>query len=303
MKVLVTGASGLIGTAVSDALRARGDEPVALRRGAGGAGNGGPSWNPERGELDPSVLEGVDAVVHLAGVGIGERRWTADQKRKIGESRTKGTSLLASTLATLAAPPKVFVSASAIGYYGDRGDEELTEDSGPGGGFLADLVVQWERATEAAETAGIRTVRIRTGIVLARNGGALAQLLLPFKLGLGGRTGPGTQWMSWIALDDEVGAILHAVDHADVTGPVNLTAPNPVTNREFTHTLGEVLHRPTIVPTPLLPLRLRFGDELGRELLLASQRVRSDKLRDTGYEFRHPQLRDALEATVHGRGA
>lgn len=299
MKVLVTGASGLIGTALSDALRARGDEPVALRRGESGTGSASPTWNPDRGELDPGVLEGVDAVVNLAGVGIGERRWSADQKTKLLESRTRSTSLLASTMAALSTPPKVFVAASAIGYYGDRGDEELTEDSGPGTGVLAGLVVRWEQTAEAAESAGIRTVRIRTGIVLSRDGGALAQLLLPFKLGLGGRTGPGTQWMSWISIDDEVGAILHAIDQADVSGPVNLTAPNPVTNREFTRTLGEVLHRPAVLPTPLLLLKLRFGDELVRELLLFSQRVRSDKLRGTGFEFRHPQLRDALNAVLH----
>ena len=299
MKVLVTGASGLIGTAVTDALRARGDEPVALSR--SGHGADALSWDPARGELDAGALEGLDAVVHLAGEGIAERRWTEDQKRVILESRTGGTSLLASTLARLAVPPKVFVSGSAIGYYGDRGDEELTEQSKPGDGFLADVVAQWERAATTAESAGIRTVRIRTGIVLARHGGALASLLTPFKLGLGGRTGPGTQWMSWITLGDEVGAILHAIDHEAIAGPVNLTAPNPVTNREFTHTLGRALHRPAVLPTPLLPLKLRFGDELVHELLLFSQRVRSDKLRESGYRFRHPTLRDGLGAALDQR--
>jgi uncharacterized protein (TIGR01777 family) len=296
MKVLVTGASGLIGTAVSTALRDRGDVPVALSRGGGGAGM--LNWDPAHGELDPRVFDGVDAVVHLAGEGIGEHKWTADQKRRILESRTRGTSLLASMLAGLTTPPKVLVSGSAVGCYGDRGDERLTEESGPGGGFLADVVVQWEQATAAAEAAGIRTVRIRTGIVLARHGGVLASLLTPFKLGIGGRTGPGTQWMSWIALADEVGAILHALDHDRVVGAVNLTAPNPVTNREFTHTLGQALHRPALLPTPLLPLKLRFGGELVRELLLFSQRVRSDKLVGAGYEFRHPQLLEALQATL-----
>jgi uncharacterized protein (TIGR01777 family) len=206
--------------------------------------------------------------------------------------------LLASTFAGLAAPPKVLVSASAIGYYGDRGDEELTEKSGPGDGFLADLVVQWEQATAAAEAAGIRTVHVRTGIVLARHGGALARLVTPFKLGLGGRIGSGKQWMSWIALADEVGAILHAVDDDRVVGAVNLTAPNPVTNLEFTRTLGQALHRPTVLPTPLPALRLLYGGELVRELLLFSQRVRPDELVSSGYEFRHPQLLEALQATL-----
>ncbi len=294
MKVLVTGSSGLIGTALGDALRARGDEPVALGR----SGREGLSWDPERGVLDPAVFDGVDAVVHLAGRSIGEHRWSAGEKQAILESRTRGTTLLASTLARLGAPPKTFVSASAIGYYGNRGDDELTEDSGPGDGFLADVVVQWERATAAAQNAGIRTVRVRTGIVLASHGGVLARLLTPFRLGLGGRTGPGTQWMSWISLADEVGAILHALDHDVVRGAVNLAAPNPVRNAEFARSLGEALHRPAILPTPLLPLKVRYGDELVRELLLFSQRVRPTRLLESGYRFRHPELRDVLSATL-----
>jgi hypothetical protein len=297
MKVLVTGASGLIGSAVSDALRARGDAPVALTR--GGRDNGDVSWDPEVGELDPRVFDGVDAVVHLAGQGIADHRWTADQKRKIAESRIRGTTLLTSTLAGLPTPPRVLVSGSAIGYYGNRGDEELTEDSGPGDGFLAGVVAQWEHAATAAEAGGIRTVRIRTGIVLARHGGVLASLMTPFKLGLGGRTGSGEQWMSWIALADEVGAILHAIDHDHVSGALNLTAPSPVTNRDFTRALGRALHRPAVLPTPLVPLKLRYGDELVRELLLFSQRVRSDKLSSSGYAFHHPRLQDALRATLH----
>jgi uncharacterized protein (TIGR01777 family) len=301
MKVLVTGATGLIGTAVGEALRARGDTPVPLSRSADRPG--AIPWDPERGDLDPGALEGIDAVVHLAGEGIAEHRWTDDQKRRIVESRTKGTDLVASTLAKLGTQPKVFVSASAIGYYGNRGDEELTEDSEPGGGFLADAVQQWEQAAAPAEEAGIRTVRIRTGIVLAREGGALAQLLTPFKLGLGGRTGSGRQWMSWIALSDEVGAILHALDDDRLAGPVNLTAPNSVPNREFTATLGKVLHRPTVLPTPLLPLKLRYGGQLVQELLLFSQRVRSDKLQQAGYRFRFPELFGALRAIVDGAHA
>jgi hypothetical protein len=296
MKVLVTGATGLIGTRVSEALRDRGDETVALTRAPRDAGDVG--WDPERGQLDAGALDGVDAVVHLAGRSIGEKKWTPDEKRAVLESRTKGTALLVSTLASMARPPRVLVSASAIGYYGDRGDEELTEQSGPGEGFLADLCVEWEAAVAPVEEAGIRTVRVRTGIVLARDGGALARMLLPFKLGLGGRVGSGKQWMSWIAIDDEVGAILHALDRDDVRGVCNLVAPNPVRNAEFTTTLGRVLHRPTVLPTPLAPLKLWFGSELVEQLLLYSQRVRPTCLLDTGYSFRHTSLADALAAVV-----
>jgi uncharacterized protein (TIGR01777 family) len=296
MKVLVTGATGLIGSRVSAALRDRGDEVVALTRAPRSAGDVG--WDPERGQLDAGALDGVDAVVHLAGRSIGEKKWTPDEKRAVLESRTKGTALLVSTLTSSTRAPRVLVSASAIGYYGDRGDEELTEHSGPGDGFLADLCVQWEAAVTPAEAAGIRTVRVRTGIVLALEGGALARMLLPFKLGLGGRVGSGKQWMSWIAIDDEVGAILHVLDHDDVRGVCNLVAPNPVRNAEFATTLGRVLHRPTVLPTPLAPLKLRFGNELVEQLLLYSQRVRPTCLLDTGYRFRHPSLADALAVVV-----
>jgi uncharacterized protein (TIGR01777 family) len=296
MKVLVTGGTGLIGTALSDALRERGDLAVAITRGRHAPGEF--SWDPERGELEADRLEGADAIVNLAGESIGDAKWTPQTKRRILESRTKGTTLLAQTIASLVRPPKVFVSGSAIGYYGDRGDEELTEESVPGGGFLSDVVVQWEEATAAADQAGIRTVRIRTGIVLARHGGALARMLLPFRLGLGGRVGPGTQWMSWISLEDEVGAILHAIDHDDVIGAMNVTAPHPVTNKKFTETLAHVLHRPAKLPTPLPVLKTRYGDELVRELLCFSQRVKPHVLEESGYEFRYPHLVDALRATL-----
>jgi uncharacterized protein (TIGR01777 family) len=296
MKVLVTGGTGLIGTALSDALRERGDLAVAITRGRHAPGEF--SWDPERGELEADRLEGADAIVNLAGESIGDAKWTPQTKRRILESRTKGTTLLAQTIASLVRPPKVFVSGSAIGYYGDRGDEELTEESVPGGGFLSDVVVQWEEATAAADQAGIRTVRIRTGIVLARHGGALARMLLPFRLGLGGRVGPGTQWMSWISLEDEVGAILHAIDHDDVIGAMNATAPHPVTNKKFVETLAHVLHRPAKLPTPLPVLKTRYGDELVRELLCFSQRVKPHVLEESGYEFRYPHLVDALRATL-----
>ncbi len=296
MKVLVTGATGLIGTALCDALRERDDLAIAITRGRHGPGE--LSWDPERGELEADRLEGADAIVHLAGESIGNARWTPETKRRILESRTKGTTLLAKTVASLVDPPRVLVSGSAIGYYGDRGDDVLTEESVPGGGFLSDVAVRWEESVAAADQAGIRTVRVRTGIVLAREGGALARLLLPFKLGLGGRIGSGRQWMSWIALEDEVGAILHAIDHEDVIGAMNATAPNPVTNRDFTETLGHVLNRPTKVPTPLTALKLRYGDELVRELLCYSQRVEPHVLHETGYTFRHPRLDDALHAAL-----
>ncbi len=296
MKVLVTGATGLIGTALCDALRERDDLAIAITRGRHGPGE--LSWDPERGELEADRLEGADAIVHLAGECIGNARWTPETKRRILESRTKGTTLLAKTVASLVDPPRVLVSGSAIGYYGDRGDDVLTEESVPGGGFLSDVAVRWEESVAAADQAGIRTVRVRTGIVLAREGGALARLLLPFKLGLGGRIGSGRQWMSWIALEDEVGAILHAIDHEDVIGAMNATAPNPVTNRDFTETLGHVLNRPTKVPTPLTALKLRYGDELVRELLCSSQRVEPRVLHETGYTFRHPRLDDALHAAL-----
>ncbi len=293
MKVLVTGATGLIGTALCDALRERDDLAIAITRGRHGPGER--SWDPERGELEADRLEGADAIVHLAGESIGNARWTPETKRRILESRTKGTTLLAKTVASLVDPPRVLVSGSAIG---DRGDDVLTEESVPGGGFLSDVAVRWEESVAAADQAGIRTVRVRTGIVLAREGGALARLLLPFKLGLGGRIGSGRQWMSWIALEDEVGAILHAIDHEDVIGAMNATAPNPVTNRDFTETLGHVLNRPTKVPTPLTALKLRYGDELVRELLCSSQRVEPRVLHETGYTFRHPRLADALHAAL-----
>jgi uncharacterized protein (TIGR01777 family) len=236
--------------------------------------------------------------VHLAGEGIGEKRWSDEQKRRILESRTRGTELLVGALATREQKPKVLVSASAIGYYGNRGDEVLTEVSTPGRDFLAGVCEQWEAATAPASEAGIRVVNVRTGIVLARGGGALGRLLLPFKLGLGGRIGSGHQYMSWISIADEVGAILHAIDNDALHGAMNATGPNPVTNAEFTATLGHVLHRPTLLPTPLAPLKVVYGGELVESLLLFSQRVEPAKLRATGYEFRHPSLEAALRAVL-----
>lgn len=303
MDVLVTGASGFIGSALLPALRSAGHRPIVAVRGRNvPTGVDGISWDPDAGTIDRGALEGIDGVVHLAGVGIGDARWTDERKQLIVESRTRGTRLLAETLAALDAKPSVLVSASAVGYYGDRGDTVLTEVSTPGKDFLARVCEQWEAAAQPAATAGIRLVNTRTGIVLGTEGGVLQRLLLPFRLGIGGRQGSGRQYMSWIALEDTVGAILHALTTTTLQGPVNVTAPNPVTNGEFAKTLGRVLHRPTLLPTPLLPLRLRFGDELVEHLLLASQRVLPEALQAGGFDFAHTTLEDALRAILQKPG-
>ena len=297
MDVAVTGSHGFIGSALLPALTRAGHRPVRIVRGHA-AGDDEIRWDPEAGTIDADGLEGVGGVVHLAGAGIGDKRWTDARKRLILESRTKGTDLLARTLAGLTRPPSALVSASAIGYYGNRGDEPLDEQSAPGNDFVARVCVQWEAATAPAADAGIRVARVRGGIVLGREGGVLSRLLLPFRLGLGGRIASGRQYMSWISIDDEVRAILHALTHGQVAGPVNLTGPDPVTNDEFTKTLGRVVHRPTLIPTPLFPLRARYGGELVRHLLVEGQRVLPNRLEATGYAFEHPTLEDALRAAV-----
>jgi hypothetical protein len=294
--VLVTGSHGLIGTALIPRLRARGDRVLRLVRGAP-EGADDVAWDPPAGTIDAESLEGVDAVVHLAGAGIGDKKWTPERKQLVLESRTQPTGLLCRTLAALDAKPRVLVSASAIGYYGDRGDEVLTEDSGPGDDFGARVCREWEDATSPAAEAGIRVVRTRSGLVLAANGGLLKRLLLPFKLAIGGRLGSGKQYMSWIAIEDELRALLYALDTDTLAGPVNLTAPNPVTNADFTSTLGNVVHRPTVLPTPLPALKLVYGGELV-DTLLGSQRVSSAKLRDSGFEFSQPDLDGALRAIL-----
>jgi len=297
LDVAISGASGLIGSALSKSLRADGHRVLRFSRG-GVTGVDTIGWDPETGRIDAPALEGVDAVVHLAGEGIGEHRWTDEQKQKIRDTRVRGTATIAGAIASRARKPRVFVSGSAIGYYGNRGDELLTEQSAPGDDYLAQVCVAWEAETAIAAEAGVRTVLIRTGIVLDAHGGALARMLLPFKLGLGGKQGKGTQWMSWIALVDEVGAIRHAIEHDAVRGPVNAVAPNPVTNADFAHTLGTALHRPTVLPTPLLPLKLRFGGELVESLLLFSQRVTPAQLQATGYPFTCPSLDAALSLVL-----
>jgi uncharacterized protein len=290
--VAITGSSGLIGSALVTALESAGHRVRRVVR-SGQSGPGRVRWSPADGEIDTAALAGVDAVVHLAGEGIAEKRWSADQKRRIRESRTQGTRLLAEALAQLDPTPSVLLSGSAIGYYGCRGDEELGEGAGPGEGFLADVVVEWEGAAAPAAAAGIRTAFLRTGIVLATEGGALAKQLPLFKVGLGGRLGDGTQWWPWISLDDEVAAIVHLLT-ADVSGPVNLVAPGAVTNAEFTSTLGSVLGRPTLLPTPSFGPRLLLGRELADNLLYCSTRVVPEALAASGFTFAHPELEGAL---------
>jgi len=300
MEIAVTGSNGLIGTALIAALEADGHGVRRLVRG-GASGPGRVAWDPAAGTIDAAGLEGIDAVVHLAGEGIGEKKWSPEQKRRILDSRTSGTDLIARTIAGLTTKPAVLVSASAVGWYGgQRGDEVLTEASAAPepADFLAGVCAAWEAATAPAEAAGIRTVHLRTGIVLTPSGGALGRMITPFKLGLGGRSASGKQWMSWISIDDEVGAIRHALTTDGLVGPVNATAPTPVTNADFTKTLGSVLHRPTLLPTPLAPLRVVYGGELVRALLVDGQRVLPTALESSGYEFAHRDLATALRAVT-----
>ncbi len=298
MDIVISGASGLIGTALTESLIAQGHRPIALVRRPATDGIDEIAWDPAAGTIDSASLEGVDAVVHLAGAGIADKRWNDGRKRLILESRTKGTTLLAETLARLTNKPEVLVSGSGIGYYGSRGDEVLTESDSTGAGFLADVCVQWEAASSAASDEGIRTAHIRTSAVMSDRGGSLKKQLLLFKLGLGGRFGPGTQWLSWITLADEVRAIEFLVNN-DVSGPVNLCAPNPVTNLEFTKTLGSVLSRPTILPVPLFGPKLLFGSELVEELILASQKGKPSVLVDAGFSFEDPDLEPALRRILN----
>jgi uncharacterized protein (TIGR01777 family) len=291
MKVLISGATGMIGSALTRELESKGHQTTRLTRSPGSADDVG--WDPSAGEIDASRLEGVDAVVHLAGESIAEGRWTAERKRRILESRRQGTGLLARTIANLSEPPGVMVGASAVGYYGDRGNELLREDSGPGNNFLAEVCRVWEKAADPAREAGIRVVHTRFGVVLSPKGGALGTTLPIFKLGGGGRIGSGRQYWSWVALDDVVGSIIHALENDSVEGPVNVGSPDPLTNAEYTKVLGKVLNRPTVFPLPAPAARLMLG-EIADELLLASARMEPSKLEETGYEFRYPELEDAL---------
>ena len=296
MDVAITGSSGFIGTALTSALTDAGHRVRRVVRRAP-SGTDEVQWDPEAGTIDAAGLAGVDAVVNLAGEGIANRRWSDEQKRRIRDSRTKGTQLISETAAGLDPRPGVLVSGSGIDYYGDRGDEELTEASTPGSGFLPDVCVAWEAATRPASDAGIRTVVLRTGIVLDTAGGALPRMLPLFKLGLGGRFGNGRQWWSWITLEDEVGAILHALG-TDVAGPLNCVAPQPVTNAHFTRTLARVLHRPAVLPVPRFGPALLLGSELVKNLLYDSDRVLPARLLDSGYRFASPDLEGALEGLL-----
>ncbi|MGH7785834.1 MAG: TIGR01777 family oxidoreductase [Candidatus Binatia bacterium] len=293
MKVLVSGASGLIGRALVPLLTTGGHQVVRLVRNGDKRSAGTVQWDPAAGTIDAAGLEGLDAVVHLAGENIASGRWTAAKKARIHDSRIDGTKLLVGALVGLRKPPTTLLAASAIGYYGNREQDVVDEDSAPGAGFLADVCREWEAACQPAAARGIRVVNLRTGVVLAGHGGALATMLPPFKLGLGGTLGSGEQYMSWVALDDVAGAILHALTTTSLSGPVNLVAPNPVTNRTFTKTLGQVLSRPAVVPVPALAVKLLFG-EMGEELLLASTRVEPHRLQQSDYPFRFPELEETL---------
>lgn len=293
--VAITGASGMIGAALARSLMADGVRVVRIgRRPARGTDV---LWDPDAGSIDAAPLDGVDAVVHLAGESIASGRWSRAQKQRIRDSRTRGTALLARTLAALDRMPAVLVSASAVGIYGDRGDELLTDTSRPGSGFLPEVAIAWEASAEPARAAGIRVVHPRFAAVLSRSGGVLDRLLLPFRLGLGGPIGRGAQWMPLVSLEDVVGAIRHLIDTPGVAGPFNVSLPTPVTNAEFARVLGSVLHRPAVLPLPPAALRLAYG-QLADELLIASARVVPPALEASGFRFRHPTLRPAIEAAL-----
>ena len=299
MRILVSGSSGLVGSALRPALAAAGDEVGRLVRPGTNAGPLDVTWDPASRQIDAAQLEGFDAVVHLAGENIAAGRWNEARKEAIRRSRVDGTLLLTRALAKLSKPPATFVSASAIGYYGDRGDEILKETSDRGRGFLSAVCVAWESAAEPAEAADLRVVHLRFGVILSKDGGALARMLPPFRLGLGGPVGDGRQFMSWITLDDAVGAIRHVLDSTSIAGPVNTVSPAPLRNRDFGRTLGGVLRRPAIAPLPAFVARLAFG-EMADALLLASTRVVPGVLQATGYPFRHPDLETGLRHLLSG---
>ena len=297
MDVAVAGSSGLIGSALVRALEGAGTRVRRLVRPGSPLGPDRVAWDPAAGSIDAPALEGVGAVVNLAGKPVGPHRWTPAHKAEVLESRTRSTRLLAETIAELEQPPDVLVSASASGYYGDRGEEILTEESGPGTGFLSDVCLQWEAATQPASQAGIRVAHMRTGIVLSPEGGALRSMLPLFRRGLGGRIGSGAQWWSWISIEDQVGAIVHLIGAGGAAGAFNLTSPHPVTNAEFTSVLARALGRPAALVVPKFALRAAFG-EFADEGLLSSQRILPRRLEDAGYSFRAPELEPALRGLL-----
>ena len=305
MNLLVTGASGLIGSALVAKLGSEDHSVTRLARTASAHARAATdvTWAPERGQIDVAGLDRAgpfDGVVHLAGAGIGDRRWSEDRKRVILESRTESTRLLVDTLLRLSPPPPVLVSASAVGFYGDRGAEELTESSPGGTGFLPNVCRAWEEAARPAADGGIRTVLLRTGIVLSRHGGAWGKQLPLFRVGAGGRMGSGRQYRSWITLDDEVGTILHCLSDDGLSGPVNATAPAPATDAELARTVGTVLRRPTVMAVPAVALKLVLGTEMAEELVLGGQRVLPGVLTARGYRFAHPALDEAVRSVLTG---
>ncbi len=297
MKVLVTGASGTIGRALCDALFARGDDVVGLTRSPGRARQGNPrvtwhQWEPTLERPDPAAFEGVDGVVHLLGERI-DQKWTDEAKERIMESRRQGTHNLVQTIAALEAPPKVLVSQSGVGHYGDRGDEPVDESDGPGNSFDAQVTQAWEAAAHELDSSAVRVVIVRTGQVLSTEGGMLKEMLPPFKLGVGGPLAGGNQYLAWIHIDDEVGVLLWALDSENVSGTINASSPNPVTNKDFSKALGRALNRPAVMPVPGLVLDLKFGKELG-QVLRGGQRVLPKRTEELGYEFNYPDLDKAL---------
>jgi uncharacterized protein len=301
MRIAVTGASGFIGSALVERLRGEGDDVVRLvQRSAQQPDE--VAWDPDEGGLDPDDLTGVDVAVHLAGHPIGPRPWTSAERRRILDSRLRGTATLAAALAAMPEPPAVLVSASGMNYYGDRGDEVVTEDSGPGEGFLADVVRSWEAAADPAREAGIRVVHPRTSLVLDGRGGILPKLALPFRLGLGARFGAGTQWWSWVTLDDALAVLLHALREPSLVGAVNAASPNPVTQAEFAGALAATLNRPAFLRVPAFAPKLVLG-EMADQLLFGSLRLHPAKLLDAGFTFRDPELEPALRRLLRRAAA
>ncbi|HKY63788.1 MAG TPA: TIGR01777 family oxidoreductase [bacterium] len=299
MKILITGSHGMVGSALAERLKAQGHEILCLVRHKANASRGEAYWNAEGGSVDKTGVDVLapEAVISLAGENIASGRWTQERKRRIRDSRVNGTRALSEALAHLQVKPKVFLCASAVGYFGSRGDEKLTEASPPGHGFLAEVCQEWEAATKTSAEAGIRTANLRFGVILSRSGGMLKKILLPFKLGVGGIIGSGRQYMSWITLEDVVGAIEFALQNSSLQGPVNTVAPEAVTNREFTKALGRKLWRPTCLPLPASTARMVFG-EMADEMLLASARVVPEKLEKAGFRFKHPDLKGALKSLL-----
>jgi uncharacterized protein len=297
MRVLISGASGLVGSALREALRREGHAAGRLARPGAALATGDVRWDPEGAGLDTAAAEGADAIVHLAGASIAKGRWSAARKQVLRTSRVDATRNLVEGMARMKTPPRILAAASAVGYYGNRGDEELTEVSAPGSDFLAELVYDWEEAARAAEKLGTRTAILRFGVILSKKGGALPRMLLPFRMGAGGRLGSGKQWMSWLTLRDAAGIVMFALREERMRGPLNAVAPNPVRNEEFTRVLGHALHRPAFFPAPSAALRLALG-EMADALLLSSQRVKPARLASFGYAWQDAELNAALGSVL-----